>query len=185
MPAPDEQLLIEQAKEGNRSAFSSLVELHMKHAYNLAYRFVNDHSDAEDIAQEAFVRAFRGIESFKGNSKFGTWIYRIVVNLSLNHIKRKNRNGERELSISDSGEEEMTTHTDTLYRVDTRMHVERALHRLPTIQRMVVILRHVEGLSTKEVSEILNCSEGTVKTHLHRALRKMRTMLDYLRNEAA
>lgn len=185
MPAARERQLILQAKEGSHEAFRELVELNMKQAYDLAYGFVNDHDDAEDIAQEAFVKVFHSLASFRGEAEFSTWLYRIVTNTSLDRLKQHKRKSSRQVRIEDSQMIEAMSHPDTIYDLDMRMHIERALHELPTLQRAVVILRHIDGLSTKKVSEILKCSEGTVKTHLHRGLKKMRGLLQFVKEQPA
>src|SRR5258706_14348994 len=95
MPAADEQQLILHVKEGSHEAFRILVERYMKQAYNIAYGFVDNHDDAEDVAQESFVRIYRSIGSFRGDAQFSTWLYRIVMNLSLNRMKRNRNNAER------------------------------------------------------------------------------------------
>ena len=179
MPAADEQQLILQAKEGSHEAFRLLVERHMKRAYNVAYGFVCNHHQAEDITQEAFVRAYRSMGSFRGNSEFGTWLYRIVTNLSLNQLKQKKKE-EHLLRNVDMGTVVFANPSASSEQRDAAVHIERALHELPTLQRAVVILRHIDGLSTKQVSGILRCSEGTVKTHLFRGLKKLRMKLRYL-----
>jgi RNA polymerase sigma-70 factor, ECF subfamily len=183
MVAPEELELIRQAKQGSPGAYRVLVELHMKQAYDLAYSFVNNHASAEDIAQEAFIRAHSALPAFRGDAGFGTWLYRIVTNLSLNKIKQRNALNEREAPMDafpalQSGAE------DDAHNADVRAHIEKALHELPTLQRAVVILRHIDGLSTRQVSKILGCSEGTVKTHLFRGLKKLRVRLEYLKTDA-
>ncbi|MBM2841448.1 MAG: polymerase subunit sigma-24 [Bacteroidetes bacterium] len=136
----------------------------MKQTYNVAFGFVRDHDRAEEITQEVFVKVYTSLSSFRGESEFSTWLYRITTNLALNHLKRHKLNEERSVIIADA----------------TDVHIERVLHELPTLQRAVVILRHIDGLSTKQVSGILKCSEGTVKTHLFRGLKKMRSKLAFL-----
>lgn len=185
MPAVPERQLILQAKEGSHEAFRELVELNMKQAYDLAYGFVNDHDDAEDIAQEAFVKVFHSLASFREEAEFSTWLYRIVTNTSLDRLKQRKRKSNRQVHIEDPQMVEAMNHPDEIYDLDMRMHIERALHELPTLQRAVVILRHIDGLSTKKVSEILKCSEGTVKTHLHRGLKKMRGLLQFVKEQPA
>jgi RNA polymerase sigma-70 factor, ECF subfamily len=182
-PAAEEQQLILRAREGSHDAFRCLVERHMKNAYNVAYNFVNDHHAAEEVAQEAFVRVYQSLDSFRGDAEFSTWLYRIVTNLSLNRLKQIRRRRERE--ASSPAEEYVASPEDTGAMPGTEMseHIERALHELPTMQRAVVILRHVDGLSTKQVSRILRCSEGTVKTHLFRGLEKLKKKLDYLQKD--
>jgi RNA polymerase sigma-70 factor, ECF subfamily len=189
MPADDERRLILDAQEGSREAFRLLVERHMKQAYNIAYGVIADHDEAEDIAQESFVRVHRSLRSFRGDAGFGTWLYRIVMNVSINRLRQKKVRERRELHLQAGFQERPLMDGDALVDAagssepDFHAHLERALHRLPTLQRAVVILRHMNGMSTKQVGSILNCSEGTVKTHLHRGLRKMRTMLDFLKVE--
>jgi RNA polymerase sigma-70 factor (ECF subfamily) len=182
MAAADEAELIQQARQGHHGAYRVLVERHMRKAYNLAYSFVNDHAGAEDITQDAFIRAYHALPSFRGEAGFGTWLYRIVTNLSLNTLKQRRALSDREVTMESlpsphDGTEEFAR------RGEIKAHVERALHELPTLQRAVVILRHFDGLSTRQVSAILGCSEGTVKTHLFRGLKKLREKLAYLKTE--
>jgi len=185
MPDADEQLLISRARKGSQEAFRVLVERHMKHAYNVAFGFVGNHEDAADVAQEAFVRAHRGLPSFREEAEFGTWIHRIVFNLAMNLVKKKRARGEREVHTADPAAQDASGDGENNQGEDVRGKIERALHELPTLQRAVVILRHMDGLSTKQVSRILRCSEGTVKTHLFRGLRKLRTKLEYLQEGPA
>ena len=180
--AADEQQLILDAKAGSHDAFRQLVHRHMKQTYNVAFGFVRSHQSAEDIAQETFVRAHASLSGFRGDAQFGTWLYRITMNLALNYVKSRNRKGEQ--FVDETPEAHLPAQEQSeVYHRDQRLHVERALHELPTLQRAVVILRHIEGLSTRQVSEILRCSEGTVKTHLYRGLMKMKKKLDFLRED--
>ena len=183
MPDIDERQLVLEARTGSQQAFRCLVERHMRRAYALAYRFVNDHHDAEEIVQEGFVRAYESLDDFRADAEFGTWLFRIITNLSLNRLKFVKRRRLRVMEFAPTttvSEETVLEATDSS---DMRMHIERALHELPTLQRAVVILRHLNGLSTKEVSQILHCTEGTVKTHLFRGMEKMRLKLNFLREE--
>ena len=182
MPAADEQQLILQVKEGNQGAFRTLVERHMKQAYTIAHGFLGCHEHAEDAAQEAFVRAYKSIGSFRGDAEFSTWLYRIVTNVSLNRLKAEQRRDAREVRQENMLQAVPDNNPGPLL-LEHRDHIERALHELPTMQRAVVLLRHFDGLSTRQVSRILGCSEGTVKTHLFRALQKLRKRLDYLKGE--
>jgi RNA polymerase sigma-70 factor (ECF subfamily) len=185
MPAADEQQLISRAREGSQEAFRILVERHMKHAYNVAFGFVGNHEDASEVAQEAFVRAHRALSSFREESGFGTWIHRIVLNLAMNQVKRNRVRSEREVHTAHPAAQEAAAEQGTDRGEEVRGHIERALHELPTLQRAVVILRHMDGLSTKQVSRILRCSEGTVKTHLFRGLKKLREKLEFLQEDLA
>jgi RNA polymerase sigma-70 factor, ECF subfamily len=183
MPAADERQLIRQAQEGNHDAYRMLVEQHMKQAFNVAFGFVHDHESARDILQEALIKAYQALPAFRGDAQFSTWLQRIVMNLSLNHVRALSSRAKRETPVSFDVPD---TNDDTPFlHSDHKAHIEKALHELPTLQRAVVILRHMEGLSTRQVSEILHCSEGTVKTHLFRGLQKLRRRLAFLEEEVA
>ncbi len=176
--APGERELIARARDGDRNAFRLLVERHMKRAYAIAYSLTGEHHAAEDVAQEAFVSVHRGLGTYRGDAEFGTWLYRIVTNIALNRLRQARRRPEVRATAEVMERAAYWESTDIL---DQGEHIERALHELPTMQRAVVILRHVDGLSTQQVSRILGCSEGTVKTHLFRGLKAMRGKLDHLR----
>ena len=181
--AEEERKFILQAQEGDMHAFRFLMERYMKQAYNIAYGITNDHDDAEDIAQESFVRMYRSIASFRGDAQFSTWLYRIVMNASLNHLSKRKIKTEHEVHATEQAMVAFGAEMSSHHQQDVQSHIEHALHELPTLQRAVVILRHLNGLSTRQVSGILQCSEGTVKTHLHRGLRKMRTLLGFFKSE--
>ena len=185
MPADDERQLIFQAQQGDARSFRTLVERYMKQAYNLAYSYLSNHDEADDVVQESFVRAYRALHGFRGEAQFPTWLFRIVINVSLNHLSSRKKKDEREVRIADD-QMQVSAHGDpTGTTADVREHIERALHELPSMQRAVVIMRHLNGLSTKQVSGILNCSEGTVKTHLYRGLKRMKSLLEFLGGETA
>jgi len=183
MPSDDERRLIFDAQEGSRGAFRLIVERYMKQAYDIAYGVVGDHDEAEDVAQESFVRVYRSLRSFRGDAGFGTWLYRIVMNVSLNRLRKRKTKEQREVKMQAQYREKPGPDLLNVEQPDLRVHIERALHQLPTLQRAVVILRHMNGMSTREVGAILGCSDGTVKTHLHRGLKKMRTKLGFLKVE--
>ncbi|MGB6121319.1 MAG: sigma-70 family RNA polymerase sigma factor [Bacteroidota bacterium] len=178
----DERHLVNLAREGDHGAYRSLVNRHMRGAYDVAHSFVHDHDAADDIVQEAFVRAYNSLSTFRGEAQFGTWLYRIVVNISFNRVKTERRKAEREIPILGASVL-VATQEDPGHTAELQAHLERALHELPTLQRAVLILRHLDGMSTREVSTILQCSEGTVKTHLFRGMEKMRKKLQYLKGE--
>jgi RNA polymerase sigma-70 factor (ECF subfamily) len=156
----------------------------MRQAYNVAYGFVRDRDSARDIVQDALVRAFVALPAFRGDAEFGTWLHRIVMNLSLNHLRSATIKARREVTVTGATEPGHDQERER-YSREIQIHVERALHELPTLQRAVVTLRHIEGMSTKQVSAILHCSEGTVKTHLSRGLTKLRSKLAFLQEDQA
>lgn len=183
MKAADEQQLILRVKEGSHEAFRVLVERYMKVAYNIAYGFVCNHDDSEDVAQESFVRVYESINTFRGDATFNTWLYRIVANLALNRLRQKKKTNYRTMELTDNQTIYSVDNPSDKYQHDIQPILEQALHELPTLQRAVVILRHLNGLSTKQVSSILHCSEGTVKTHLFRGLKKMQSKVSFLKDE--
>ncbi len=180
MHVADERELIERCRAGDQGAFRALVKDHMRAIYNLAYTFVRSHDEADDLAQETFVRAYQSLSSFRADSGVRTWLHRIVTNLALDRLRQRQRRQTRMVSLDDRLVQDLSTQADDAMTSDLRLHIERALYQLPTLQRAVVILRHMDGLSTKQVSAILHCSEGTVKTHLHRALKKMQKLLEHV-----
>jgi RNA polymerase sigma-70 factor (ECF subfamily) len=185
MTAADEQHLLEEARRGNNDAYAFLIRRYVKQVYHIAFGFVRDHQEAEDITQEALVRAYHGVKGFRGDAGFGTWLYRIVTNLSLNRAKSRQRRSVHEVVHQEAVASAPSEESDALERTELQQHFERALHELPTMQRAVVILRHVDGLSTRQVSGILCCSEGTVKTHLFRGLKRLKKRLAYLHEGAS
>ncbi len=183
MPIADEQDLLARCKVGDQSAYRILVEHHMRKVYNIAYSFLQNHDDADDVAQESFIRAHRALPAFRGEAGFSTWLYRIVTNLALDRLRQRQRTMERKISLEDPFLRAVAEHSNDMSEPDLQMHIERALHELPTLQRAVVILRHMDGFSTRQVSAILKCSEGTVKTHLHRGLKRMRSILRVVKED--
>ncbi len=182
MPAADELELLVSVRQGSHDAFRVLVQTYMKQAYDIAFGILGNHDDADDVAQEAFVKVHRSLHSFRGDSGFGTWLFRIVTNCALNRLKQRKRSQRREVDLETADEEVVSMNAGVVKTEDPRVYVERALHELPTLQRAVVMLRHMNGLSTRQVSRILDCSEGTVKTHLYRGLKKMREKLQFLKD---
>ncbi len=184
MPADRERQLILDVQVGSHDAFRELVELHMRRVYDLAYGFVSDHDDAEDVAQEVFVKVYHALKSFRQESGFSTWLYRITANCALDRLKQRKRSVARFVPMEESHLRGIAASHGTDHGEESVL-IERALHELPTLQRAVVMLRHMDGFSTRQVSDILRCSEGTVKTHLHRGLKKMRKKLEFLRDDGS
>jgi len=187
--ADDERRLIERIKQGDDDAFFKLVDRYKKKAFGIAYRFTDNAEDAEDLSQEAFLRAYRSIGSFKGGARFYTWFYRILVNLCIDHArKRRTAPGMDSASQTRSGTtgvkieqfEDHRTNTSpekAVFTIELSERVTTAIASLPDRQKQVFILRHYEELSLKEIAETIQCAEGTVKAHLSRAVRSLRNHL--------
>jgi RNA polymerase sigma-70 factor (ECF subfamily) len=180
---------IERARRGDRQAFGRLVRLYQRRVYITAFRMMRNHEDAHDVAQEAFIRAFRGIGSFDARSDFFTWLYRIVVNVSLNHMRRRRRRPAvpleeaqlpEPLARQARGDPGRTLELKRKVRA-----VDEALDELPETLRTTVVLVILEGMSYKEAAEVLECSEGTVGWRIHEARQKLRDRLGHLLSSEA
>ena len=181
--------LIRLFLEGSEEAFNRLVLAHQKRAYNIAFRFLGNHEDANDVAQEAFVQVYRNLHKFRGSSAFQTWLYKIILNLARNRYRKmKRRQEDKMVSLDnpvrhDEGEIQREVPDDSmnperdLRSREIQGQVEAALDRIALEHRQVVVLRHIEGLSYTEISEILGCAEGTIKSRLHRARQELRQYL--------
>jgi RNA polymerase sigma-70 factor (ECF subfamily) len=157
-----------QRAQTDREAFGELVRRYADKIYNLAYRMTGDRTEAEDLAQEAFVRAYRGLPGFKQEYPFGAWLYRIAVNVCLTERRHKGSapadqlSEESEISIGAPSLEE------TAERHEMQAAVQQAILSLPPMYRAVVILYHLEGRSYDEIATLLDLPINTVRTHLHR-----------------
>ena len=163
--------LVARARRGDEAAFEQLVLRHQRYAFNLAYRVTGNYAEAEDVTQEAFVRAWRGLPGFRGQARFATWLYRIVYNLCLNRLPRL----RRELLQAEPLEEAVVNPDPAppdVFEVQERLaFLHDELNRLPAKYRLVLTLRYLQDLSYAEIAAALDVPMGTVKTHLHRARR--------------
>ena len=177
-----ESLLIANSQNGDKEAFTELVSLYQERVYNLAYQIVHNHADAEDIAQETFIRLYRKIHKFRGGSTFFTWLYRITVNAAKNFLRAKPVNHvpfEDTVINPNLLAEGNNPSTETISK-ETDRTIAKAIDMLPFEQRTAVILHDIEGVSHKEISEIMHCSEGTVWSRLFYARKKLRVELSNL-----
>jgi len=173
-----ERELIRRLQKGDEEAFRELVNRYEKRAYWVAYNMVHSHEEARDIIQEAFLRVFRSIDRFNLKMNFYTWLYQIVMNLSIDRIRRHAifRTASLE-SIGDRCDAQEAPDA-SIERVELRETVRRVLDRLPPKYKAVITLRDIEGLSCKEIAEIVGCTHATVRWRLHRARLIFRKLLD-------
>ena len=177
----DEEL-VQKAQQDDERAFGKLVERYETKVYSLAMKMLRNPEDAEDVLQDTFLRAYRGIKSFQGNSTFSTWIYRITANSALMRLRKKKL---PTVSIDDAGERETPINiadwspgpVEQLLTQETQKAMDEAIEALPPEFKQVFILRDVEELSNSEVAEILDLSVAAVKSRLHRARLKVRNRL--------
>jgi len=181
-----EELLVRRARQGDVAAFERLVDLCAPRVYNLAYRMVGNPDDAQDIAQEAFVRVYQALPHFKGDAAFSTWLYRIVVNACYDELKRRGRRPasfsdfERDEDQDESHIDNLTTGEtaeDTLLQHERQRIVQQAIQALAEPFRLVLILYDVRGVSYQEIADILHTNVGTVKSRLNRARNQLREKL--------
>ena len=170
----DDREAILASQRGEREAFDRLVERHQREIYRLCYRYVNNHEDAADLAQDSFLKAYRAIGRFRGESAFSTWLYRIAVNTCLNF--RSARRAVHE-ELSDALPDPKAPVVQTLAEREQARRVREAVTRLPEKQRATLILKIYHDLTHEEVAGILGSSVGTVKANLFHALGNLRKML--------
>jgi RNA polymerase sigma-70 factor (ECF subfamily) len=180
--ADSDEELVRKAQNADERAFGVLVSRYESKVYSLALKMVRNPEDAEDVLQDTFLRAYRGIKLFRGHSTFSTWIYRITANSALMRLRKKQL---PMVSIEDADEREAPINiadwtpgpVDQLLSKETRKVMQEAIDSLPPEFRQVFILRDVEELSNTEVAEILELSVAAVKSRLHRARLKVRNKL--------
>ena len=185
----NDKLLILLAKQGNESAFRELYETHYEMIYRLAYRYVKNKPDAEDVLQETFIKAFKAIQKFDFNisSNFSAWIYQICVRCSYDyHRKRKKRKSDQTASLSEMyTEPEAQNSSPEKLAISNQViqQVKNALHVLSPKQRVIFDLRHLQHKALKDIAERLQISPSTVKKQLERAVAKLRIQLEPLWRE--
>jgi RNA polymerase sigma-70 factor (ECF subfamily) len=186
LEAEEDRVLISQARTGNSEAFRSLVERHQRRAFAIAIGLVRDENDAREIVQEAFLRVYRGLESFEGTSSFFTWLYRIVTNLSIDLMRKPSRRETEPLdhaALDEAGESLLVSRLDgadpagVVRRGEIRRRIEAALDELPPYHRGVILMREVEGMSYEEMADAMGVSKGTIMSRLFHARRKLQRAL--------
>ncbi len=182
--------LIEKAKHGDVEAYKTIVLRYQSKAYSIAKNVIKNPSDAEDIVQEAFIKAYRNLAGFRGDSSFYTWFYRIIFNLAIDLSRKKYRHVETgvgdsfELSklknnstLNDNFQSKMEGPEEIVYRSELQEQINKALNELSAEHRTMIVLREVDGFSYNEISEIAGCSLGTVMSRLHHARKKLQQAL--------
>ncbi len=179
-PAPDARL-VERVRAGDAEAYGELVRRHMRRAFSIAYRILEHREDAEDVVQEAFLRALERFGSLEPRRPFAPWMYRIVVNGALNY--RRARSVRRTEAIPEDVRADGTPPDGAAERAELRRRLKQATASLPERQRTIVQLVELEGFTSAEAAEIMGLSDGTVRWHLHQARRTLREALAPLLEE--
>ncbi|MDN4527238.1 RNA polymerase sigma factor SigW [Fictibacillus fluitans] len=168
--------LVTQVKSGNREAFEGLVEIYKDKIYRLCYRMVGDRHEAEDLAQEAFVRAFVNIDKYSGSYKFSTWLYRIATNLCIDRLRKRKPDYSMDAEIP--GTEGATLYSqvadadplpeDEVEEKEKRDQLQQEIMKLPEKYRTAILLKYIEDMSLEEISSVMDLPVPTVKTRIHR-----------------
>jgi RNA polymerase sigma-70 factor (ECF subfamily) len=175
--APDDRILVEACLAGRREAFDVIVERHQRQVYQLCYRFAGNHEDASDLAQDVFIRAYRGLHSFKGNSAFSTWLYRVGVNVCLNRVDARTLKWTS-LDRADQADPHAERADAKILRRERAEEVRAAIARLPKKQRAALILRIYHDLPHDQIAEIVGTSVGAVKANFFHALANLKKLLN-------
>lgn len=190
-PPPDEMVLVKRARQGDLGAYDELVRRYQERIYATVYHMTSNHEDANDLAQEAFIKAYQALKSFKGGSSFYTWVYRIAVNKTINFLKQRKNKAHLSLDDLDFNAEHdpdlVALISDKTPRREINLaelqeKLNGAMQKLSETHRLVVTLHDVQGLSHEEIAEIMDCNIGTVRSRLFYARQQLQAYLsDYLK----
>ena len=192
IPAPvEESKLVEAARKGDLNAYDELVKRYQERIYATVYHMTANHEDANDLAQEAFIKAFQALKSFKGGSSFYTWVYRIAVNKTINFLKQRKNRSQMSLDDIDINAEHDPDLVALISEKTPRREVNltelqeklnEAMQKLSQSHRLVVTLHDVQGMSHEEIAKIMDCNIGTVRSRLFYARQQLQAYLsDYLK----
>ncbi len=179
---------IKQVLKGDQNAYSDIVNLYQHKLYQICYRMLSNKHEAEDIAQEAFVRAYINLHTFDQKRKFSTWLYRIATNLCIDRIRKKKPDYYLDAEVAGTEGLDMYSQLssndklpdDQVEQMELQDRIQYEISRLPDKYRSVIVLKYMEELSLQEISEILDLPLGTVKTRIHRGREALRKQLNNL-----
>ena len=185
----DDKSLVQAAQKGDMGAFEELVARHRDKIYARAYSMMRNEEEAIDLSQEAWVKAWQRLKQFQGESSFGTWMTRIVINLCLDQLRRHKRQRAESIEAMDEESGGVERHmpvvtvnpTEGLERVELRQRIDQALSQLSEAHRTAIVLCEFEGMEYKEIAKAMECSIGTVMSRLFYARRKMAALLSDLK----
>lgn len=187
----EERELVRRAKDGEMDAYDTLVRRYQERIYATVYHMTSNHDDANDLAQDAFIKAYQALKSFKGDSSFFTWVYRIAVNKTINFLKQRRHKGHMSLNDLDFHAE----HDPDLVQLvsdktprreaglaELQQKLNEAIQKLSEPHRLVVVLHDIQGLSHEEIGKIMDCNTGTVRSRLFYARQQLQAYLsDYIK----
>ncbi len=169
--------LVRRVQQGDKAAFDLLVVKYQQKVINLISRFISDHSECYDVAQETFIKAYKALGNFRGDSQFYTWLYRIAANTAKNHLASRGRKSpaysvdvdDAEHFNGESGLKDYTNPENLLMTDEIKQTIYRAIENLPDDLKSAITLREIEGLSYEEIAEVMDCPIGTVRSRIFRA----------------
>lgn len=173
----DDTELVAESVAGSREAFDVIIERHSRAVYQVCYRFVNNHEDASDLAQDAFVRAWKGLKTFKGQAALSTWLHRIAINVCLNRVAQKQPLSEPIESSQDLEDGRIEGAQHAMIRRERASAVRKAIASLPERQRATLILRAYHDMSHQEIADVLGSSVGAAKANFFHALHNLKKIL--------
>lgn len=180
---PADEILIKKSKNGDMEAFELLVRRYENKVYTVAYRFLGNHADASDLAQETFLRLYQALPGFRGDSSFMTWLYRITANACRDELRRQQRyhtvsldseagNNNTQAFLQAPGH--IPSPEEAVEKKEFNETIQQCLNNLSEEHRLVLVMREIQGMSYEEIAGVLNCSLGTVKSRLNRARQAFR-----------
>lgn len=187
--APDEKVLVERAQSGDLDAFEQIVQAYQTKVYNIALSITGNHHDADDAAQDVFVKVYRSIGAFSFHAQFSTWLYRVATNVCLDYLRRRKRAGTVTLDADDEDAPQMQVADDAptpelvMEEKETVRLVRQAISKLSDEHKKVIVLRDLSGLSYDEIAAIEQCSVGTVKSRINRARQNLKKLLEENREQ--
>ncbi len=173
--------LVNQSKSGDPEAFSELVRRHQHVVFNVSYRFMRDSALAEDMAQEAFLKAYRLLKGFRGDCSFSTWMYRVTCSVCLTELNRRKRRNEVEQELQYNVE----TAEEPMENPDMPEMIRRCVRRLPDRYVQIITLYYLKGVSYEEIAQVMNIPMGTLKTWMFRARKQLRGVVEQEMNTNA
>ncbi len=183
----DETSLVAASKRGDQDAFAQLVQQHQRRVFNLVFRMLQEYEETNEVTQEAFLAAWQGLPSFRGDARFSTWLYRIAYNCALKQLEQRKRDWALQAAVES---EQLVAQASQQNRIDAELEartrsemVHEQLSHLPAKYRIVLVLRHLQEMTYEEMAEILTMPIGTIKTHLFRARNLLKERLEMFDTE--
>jgi RNA polymerase sigma-70 factor (ECF subfamily) len=174
-------LLIKECKAGSITAFEEIVKIHREKIYKLVYHIIGNFEDADDVSQEVFIRAYRSVKTFRGDASVSTWLRKIAINVSINHIKRESKHQKNREFLIDEDFESLLSDIheipDIIETKELALKINESIRSLSLNERIIFVLRVQQGLSYQEIADSVGCSQGTVMSRLSRARKKLRDKL--------